>query len=191
MTGNELLAEYDAIVANDLYPVYASTSAAKLVAINIAARRIMRMLKLKEFASALTYVTGTTKYDLLSLSPPLVECTRVVKDNVEICKLQEVDEKGWTQIGDSVQIFTDADNGDIFYIDGFLAPAPIVASGASITDIPIECQIALVLFAVVGTCVAQEEDPTQITRLNMMDKAANAQVVRYAAHSASAGFPRF
>ena len=78
MTGNELLAEFDGIAANDLDPL-ATTTAAKLALLNIAARRVMHLLKIIRRSVPLAYVDGTTRYNLMSLSPPLDEANRACR----------------------------------------------------------------------------------------------------------------
>ena len=137
MTGNELLTEFDGIAANDLDPL-ATTTAAKLVLLNTAAKRVMYLLKLKVRSVPFTYSTGTTRYSLLTLTTPLCEVNRVRYLDVDYPRDDVEENDGWSQMDDYIDVFFEVANAGIVYLDGYQCSAPIVASGASITDMVCE-----------------------------------------------------
>ena len=187
MTGNELLTEFDGIAANDLDPL-ATTTAAKLTLLNTAARRVMHLLKIIRRSVPLVYVGGTTRYNLMSLSPPLDEATRVRRNNVDYPRVYGEDGKGWNQVDDFVDIFFDAADGDILTVDGYISALPITASATQITDIPVDLHLAVVQLAVVEGCVAHEDDPAQIMRLQRLERTALDKINRRVGKNASTAF---
>jgi len=98
MTGNELIATFDEIVANDLYPVFASTSAQKLDAFNNAKRQIFRMLNYPAVDVPVTITAGVQTYSLNSLATPLYIATLVKLNGGELFKDQ------WGQVADQITI---------------------------------------------------------------------------------------
>ena len=189
MTGAQILAEFEALVTNDLYPVFATTDAAKLETINIAARRVMSGVKILYRQSPLTYTTGTTRYSLLALPVPIISVNRVRMDDVDYYESVHEQDLGWTQIGEYIDIFFAADNAATIEIDGYKAGAPIVDTSAAITDIPVDLHMAIVQLAIVEACVADEDDQGQLLRLQRLEQSANAKVSRYEARMNSNRFP--
>jgi hypothetical protein len=187
MTGNELLAEFDGIAANDLDPL-ATTTAAKLALLNIAARRVMHLLKIIRRSVPLAYVSGTTRYNLRSLSTPLDEANRVRLNNVDYPRSSDADGKGWSQVDDFIDIFFTAQDGNILYIDGYQSSLPIVASTTQITDVPADLHLAVVQLAIVEGCVAHEDDPGQLTRLQRLERTALDKINRRVGKNASTAF---
>jgi hypothetical protein len=188
MTGNELIAEFDGIAANDLDPL-ATTSAAKLVLLNIAARRIMHLLKIKTRSAPLVYATGTTRYNLLALSTPLSDVNRVRYNDVDYCRSDVEEDKGWCVVDQNIDIFFDVVDTEVVSLDGFLSSLPITASATNITDIPDDVQIWIAPLAIVEGCVAHEDDPAQLMRLQRMEQRAITSINRRLAKNASTAFP--
>jgi len=189
MTGNELITEFDAVVANDLYPIGASSSAAKLVLLNIAARRIMHLLKIVVRSVPVTYSTGTTRYDLLTApSVPLDEVNRLVYNDVDYPRSANEDDLGWSQVDTYIDVFAVITNAATFYLHGYQAPLAITASATAITDVPVDLHIALVQLAVVEGCVANEDDPAQLMRLQRLEQTALDKINRRVAKNASTAF---
>jgi hypothetical protein len=188
MTGNELIAEFDGIAANDLDPL-ATTSAAKLVLLNIAAKRVMWLLKILKRSVPLTYATGTTRYNLLDLPTPLAEANRVRYLTVDYDRDSLEENKGWSQVDDYIDILFTVANAGIVYIDGYQSSLPIVASASAITDIPVDLHLCVVQLAIVEGCVAHEDDPGQIMRLQRLEQSALTKINRRVAKNASTSFP--
>ena len=187
MTGNELLAEFDGIAANDLDPL-ATTTAAKLALLTIAARRVMHLLKIIRRSVPLAYVDGTTRYNLMSLSTPLDEANRVKLNSTDYPRSADADGKGWNQVDDFIDLFFEAQNGDIIYIDGYQSSLPITASATQITDVPADLHLAVVQLAIVEGCVAHEDDPGQLTRLQRLERTALDKINRRIGKNASTAF---
>jgi hypothetical protein len=188
MTGNELIAEFDGIAANDLDPL-ATTSAAKLVLLNIAARRIMHLLKIKTRSAPLVYATGTTRYNLLALSTPLSDVNRVRYNDVDYDRSDVEEDNGWCVVDQNIDIFFDVVDTEVVSLDGFLSSLPITASATSITDIPEDVQIWIAPLAIVEGCIAHEDDPSQLMRLQRMEQRAITSINRRLAKNASTAFP--
>jgi hypothetical protein len=187
MTGNELLTEFDGIAANDLDPL-ATTTAAKLLLLNTAARRIMRLLRIIQRSVPLVFIGGTTRYNLLNLSTPLSEANRVRLNHVDYPRSPDEDGQGWSQVDDYLDIFFPASDGDILYIDGYLSCQSIGANTNPILDLPAELHLAVVQLAIVEGCVAHEDDPGQLTRLQRLERTALDKINRRVAKNASTAF---
>lgn len=184
-----MITEFDGIAANDLYPL-ATTSAAKLILLNIAAKRIMHLLHIIKRQVPITYATGTTRYNLLTAaSVPLSEVNRVRYLSVDYTRDAIEDNKGWFQVDDFIDIFFTVANAGIVYVDGYQSSIPIVATTAAITDVPIDLHIALVQLAIVEGCVAHEDSPEQSIRLQRLERTAMEKINRRVAKNASTAFP--
>lgn len=190
MTGAELLTQFNEIVANDLYPIGASTDAMKMNLINIAARRAFRELALFTKGVQFNYVTGQSSYNLLTLSQPLYEVTQLKYLGRTIPKSINDDENGWTQVGTDIILYdTNIANATVVTLDGYKAPATIVNNSTNITSIPEEAFLPIVQLAVVEGCSAQEDAPEQLLRLNRLESTARAKLLRYSSQASKGAFP--
>ncbi len=121
MTGNELIATFDEIVANDLYPVFASTTAQKLDAFNNAKRQIFRMLNYPAVDVPVTITAGVQTYSLNSLATPLYIATLVKLNGGELFKDQ------WGQVADQITIIPAIVASTVLTLTGYKRGLPVVA----------------------------------------------------------------
>ncbi|HLO98629.1 MAG TPA: hypothetical protein VK171_08550 [Fimbriimonas sp.] len=183
MTGNQLINAYSEIVLNDLYPVAAfddsgTVSSTVLHYLNVAARRICRLLRVRA-KSSFVYYEGVQEYVLSALPTPLFEVSRVVVNATDIRRATLEDNFGWLVLGDHL-VFNEtfADESSVVAY-GFRYPVEIEASDAEVTTLPADLHIPLVQLAVVEGCSANEDDQEQMLRLRNMESAALVRVDRF------------
>lgn len=192
MTGAELLTEFNAIVANDLYPIGASTDAGKLSLLNIAARKVMRNLAILEQSVQFNFVTGTTQYDLFTLSTPLYEVLKVkYNGNEELWKDPNPENLGYYPIDHYINIYADLPNATVVTLTGYRSSPTIANTSSQITGIPEEALLPIVQFAVIEGCVANEDTNEQRVRLATLEKTAYEKLSRYRSMYAKSQFPDF
>jgi len=186
MTGNELLAEFDAISQNDFNTVLASTSSMKLIHLNTALRRVYEMFRKIGLASY-THAGGSASVTLSSLSPKFIYVSAVRLDNSDVTRVDNFFDYGWhNMIDGALSLQTLA--ADEYVIQGYVIPSPIAASDIAITDIDDRLYPAIVKLAVVDALGAHEETPEQASRKAAMEQSAFAQVVRAADTSSRSRF---
>lgn len=183
MTGNQLVSAYTTIVSQDLSPVGALSSsgvssAMALSYINIAARRICRILQVK-VKKTITYNTGTDAYDMTSSPVPVYEVHRVTVGGGDVAQTSVEDESGY-YIQKSNIVFNDTySNLTEVTVYGFGYPLPIVASDTEVTTIDSDLHASLVQLAVVEGCYSDEDTAEQIMKLKNMESAALARIAKY------------
>lgn len=183
MTGNELIATFDEIVANDLYPVFASTTAQKLDAFNNAKRQIFRMLNYPAVDVPVTITAGVQTYSLNSLATPLYIVT-IAKINGGI-----LDNDQWGQVADQITLIPAVVASTVLTLTGYKRGFPVVADNNQVTDLPTDLHIPLVYLAIRSACGSQEDNPEQLARLQAMEALANQRVLAYAQIQSRADFP--
>lgn len=183
MTGNELIATFDEIVANDLYPVFASTTAQKLDAFNNAKRQIFRMLNYPAVDVPVTTTAGVQTYSLNSLATPLYIVT-IAKINGGI-----LDNDQWGQVADQITLIPAVVASTVLTLTGYKRGFPVVADNNQVTDLPTDLHIPLVYLAIRSACGSQEDNPEQLARLQAMEALANQRVLAYAQIQSRADFP--
>lgn len=183
MTGNELIATFDEIVANDLYPVFASTTAQKLDAFNNAKRQIFRMLNYPAVDVPVTTTAGVQTYSLNSLATPLYIVT-IAKINGGI-----LDNDQWGQVADQITLIPAVVASTVLTLTGYKRGLPVVADNNQVTDLPTDLHIPLVYLAIRSACGSQEDNPEQLARLQAMEALANQRVLAYAQIQSRADFP--
>lgn len=183
MTGNELIATFDEIVANDLYPVFASTTAQKLDAFNNAKRQIFRMLNYPALDVPVTITAGVQTYSLNSLATPLYIATLVKLNGGELFKDQ------WGQVADQITIIPAIVASTVLTLTGYKRGLPVVADNNQVTDLPTDLHIPLVYLAIRSACGSQEDAPEQLARLQTMEALAIQRVMAYAQIQSRSDFP--
>ena len=183
MTGNELIATFDEIVANELYPVFASTSAQKLDAFNNAKRQIFRMLNYPAVDVPVTIAAGVQTYSLNSLATPLYIVT-IAKINGGI-----LDNDQWGQVADQITLIPAVVASTVLTLTGYKRGFPVVADNNQVTDLPTDLHIPLVYLAIRSACGSQEDNPEQLARLQAMEALAIQRVLAYAQIQSRADFP--
>ena len=183
MTGNELIATFDEIVANDLYPVFASTSAQKLDAFNNAKRQIFRMLNYPAVDVPVTTTAGVQTYSLNSLATPLYIVTIAKINGGELFNDQ------WSQVADQITLIPAVVASTVLTLTGYKRGFPVVADNNQVTDLPTDLHIPLVYLAIRSSCGSQEDNPEQLARLQAMEALANQRVLAYAQIQSRADFP--
>lgn len=183
MTGNELISTFDEIVANDLYPVFASTTAQKLDAFNNAKHQIFRMLNYPVADVPVTITAGLQTYSLNSVATPLYIVT-LVKYNGQILESNQ-----WYQIGEQITIVPTIAVSTTLSLTGYRRGTPIVADNNQVTDLPTDLHIPLVYLAIKSACGSQEDAPEQLNRLNSMELIATQRVMAYAQIQSRVDFP--
>ena len=183
MTGNELIATFDEIVANDLYPVFASTSAQKLDAFNNAKRQIFRMLNYPAVDVPVTIAAGVQTYSLNSIATPLYIVT-IAKIDGGI-----LDNDQWGQVADQITLIPTVVASTVLTLTGYKRGFPVVADNNQVTDLPTDLHIPLVYLAIRSACGSQEDNPEQLARLQAMEALANQRVLAYAQIQSRADFP--
>ena len=170
MTGNQLLTTYNEIVANDLYPVFATTSTEKLLHLNTAKREVMRLLSYPAVDVPLVSVVGVQSYSLASLSVPMFLVNSVKYNNAMIAD--------WYVTGESI-VFTIPLDGTTLELNGFQRGTPIVLDNNAISDVPEDLHLPIVYLAIVASCGSQEDDQTQLIRLQKMEMIAKDRIQKY------------
>jgi len=190
MTGAELLTQFNEIVANDLYPIGASTDAMKMNLINIAARRAFRYLELWKKGVTFSYATGQDTYSLLGLTTPLYEVTKLSYLNRDRERSTDPQREGYTQVGTDIILFdTTIANATVITLEGYRLPLTIANNSTNITDIPEEAFLPIVQLAVFEGCSAHEDAPEQLLRLQRLESTAKSKLQRYSSQYAKGAFP--
>lgn len=183
MTGNQLINAYSEIALNDLYPVAAfddsgAVSSTVLHYLNVAARRICRLLRVRA-KSPFVYYDGVQEYVLSALPTPLFEVSRVVVNATDIRRATLEDDFGWLVLEDHLvfnETFADESSVEAY---GFRYPVEIEASDDEVTTLPVDLHIPLVQLAIVEGCSANEDNQEQMLRLRNMESAALVRVDRF------------
>lgn len=183
MTGNELISTFDEIVANDLYPVFASTTVQKLDAFNNAKRQIFRMLNYPAIDVPVTVSAGVQTYSLNSLTTPIYLATKVKFNNAVLGSDQ------YYQIADQLTLIPTISAGNTVLVSGFKRGTPTVADNNEVTDLPVDLHIPLVYLAIRSACGSQEDAPEQLARLQAMESLALQRVLAYTQIQSRADFP--
>jgi hypothetical protein len=183
MTGNQLISTFDEIVANDLYPVFASTTVQKLDAFNNAKRQIFRMLNYPAIDVPVTVSAGVQTYSLNSLTTPIYLATKVKFNNAVLGSDQ------YYQIADQLTLIPTISAGNTVLVSGFKRGTPTVADNNEVTDLPVDLHIPLVYLAIRSACGSQEDAPEQLARLQAMESLALQRVLAYTQIQSRADFP--
>jgi hypothetical protein len=191
MTGSDLLTQFDAIVANDFAPIGASTTAGKLSLLNIAARKVMRNLAILEQSVQFNFISGTTRYDLYTLSTPLYEVLRVRNGSSTLVKDPDPDNLGWYPIDHYIDVYANLPDATVLKLTGYRGAPQIANTNTQITLIPEEALLPVVQLAVVEGCVANEDTNEQRLRLASLEKTAYEKLNRYRSMYAKSQFPDF
>jgi hypothetical protein len=183
MTGNQLISTFDEIVANDLYPVFASTTVQKLDAFNNAKRQIFRMLNYPAIDVPVTVSAGVQTYSLNSLATPIYLATKVTLNNAVL------DSDQYYQIADQLTLIPTIAAGNTVLVSGFKRGSLTVADNNEVTDLPVDLHIPLVYLAIRSACGSQEDAPEQLARLQAMESLALQRVLAYTQIQSRADFP--
>ena len=183
MTGNQLISTFDEIVANDLYPVFASTTVQKLDAFNNAKRQIFRMLNYPAIDVPVTVSAGVQTYSLNSLATPIYLATKVKFNNAVL------DSDQYYQIADQLTLIPTIAVGNTVLVSGFKRGSLTVADNNEVTDLPVDLHIPLVYLAIRSACGSQEDAPEQLARLQAMESLALQRVLAYTQIQSRADFP--
>ena len=183
MTGNELIATFDEIVANDLYPVFASTTTQKLDAFNNAKHQIFRLLNFPAVDVPVTITAGLQTYSLNNLSIPLYIAT-MVKYNGQL-----LDKDQWSQVADQLTVVPTIAGTTTLSVTGFRRGLPVVADANQVSDLPTDLHIPLVYLAIRSACGSQEDAPEQLARLQAMEALAIQRVLAYGQIQSRIDFP--
>ena len=183
MTGNQLLSAYNEIVINDLYPVLATSSAERLYYLNMAKRDIFRLLRYPAYRVLTTTTAGVQTYSLNTLSIPLYIVTNVNLDG------SDLDRENWYQIAENITLVPAITASSVLKLTGYMRGLPIVADNNAITDIPEDLHMAIVYQAIYNSCGSQEDDNTQLLRLQTMVSRAMEKVIAIGNIQSRADFP--
>jgi hypothetical protein len=183
MTGNQLLSAYNEIVINDLYPVLATSSAERLYYLNMAKRDIFRLLRYPAYRVLATITAGVQTYSLNTLPIPLYIVTNVNLDG------SDLDRENWYQIAENITLVPAITASSVLKLTGYMRGLPIVADNNAITDIPEDLHMAIVYQAIYNSCGSQEDDNTQLLRLQTMVSRAMEKVIAIGNIQSRADFP--
>ena len=183
MTGNQLLSAYNEIVINDLYPVLATSSAERLYYLNMAKRDIFRLLRYPVYRVLATTTAGVQTYSLNTLPTPLYIVTNVNLDG------SDLDRENWYQIAENITLVPAITASSVLKLTGYMRGLPIVADNNAITDIPEDLHMAIVYQAIYNSCGSQEDDNTQLLRLQTMVSRAMEKVIAVGNIQSRADFP--
>lgn len=183
MTGNQLLSAYNEIVINDLYPVLATSSAERLYYLNMAKRDIFRLLRYPASEVLATTTAGVQTYSLNTLPIPLHIVTAVKLNG------SDLDKENWYQIAENITLVPAITASSVLKLTGYMRGLPIIADNNAITDVPEDLHMAIVYQAIYNSCGSQEDDNTQLLRLQTMVSRAMEKVIAIGNIQSRADFP--
>jgi hypothetical protein len=183
MTGNQLITTFDEIVANDLYPVFASTTVQKLDAFNNAKHQIFRHLNYPAKDVPITVTAGLQTYSLNTIATPVYIATLVKFNDAELYPDQ------WYQVADQITLVPTVAATTTLSVTGYKRGLPVVADNNEVTDLPVDLHLSLVYLAIKAACGSQEDNPEQLARLAQMEAIAMQKVLAYAQIQSRADFP--
>lgn len=183
MTGNQLLSAYNEIVINDLYPVLATTTLERLYYLNMAKRDLFRLIRYPAADVSVTITPAVQTYSLNTLPTPLYIVTSV-KLNSSVLNRDE-----WYQVGENITIVPTISAGNTLQLSGYMRGTPIVADNNAITDVPEDLHLAIVYQAIYNSCGSQEDDNTQMIRLQTMVSRFIEKAIAIGNTQARADFP--
>lgn len=196
MTGNQLISAYTEIARDDYFPVLAISSTGvdstfALTYLNIASRRVMRSLR-RQVKASFSFVPGTQTYSLLTAtSSKIFEVFKVKGNNSEIPRtsIDDTSTNGYYIVGDNITFLNTYATAVTVILYGYAYASTIVASDATITDIPEDLHLALVQLAIVESCGSHEATPDQLLRLNSMRIKAEDAISRQSMRDGMNTFP--
>lgn len=84
----------------------------------------------------------------------------------------------WYVTGESI-VFTIPLDGTTLELNGFQRGTPIVLDNNAISDVPEDLHLPIVYLAIVASCGSQEDDQTQLIRLQKMEIIAKDRIQKY------------
>ncbi len=161
----------------------ATSSAERLYYLNMAKRDIFRLLRYPAYRVLATITAGVQTYSLNTLPTPLYIVTNVNLDG------SDLDRENWYQIAENITLVPAITASSVLKLTGYMRGLPIVADNNAITDIPEDLHMAIVYQAIYNSCGSQEDDNTQLLRLQTMVSRAMEKVIAIGNIQSRADFP--
>lgn len=180
MTGANLLAAYSEIALDDRFPVLGVNGSGvdttfALSYLNIAARRVMTMLQI-EAKGTFVFTSGVYTYALTSVSTPLYQANKVKISDSYLSRTGIEDNYGWYANRGNLYFNENFATSTTVTVYGYQAPATIVNTSSSITDIPEDVHLAVAQLAIVEGIGSHREEYGEVKQL---EKVALDSVSRY------------